>query len=89
MAEGVGFEPTLGLLLSLISSQVPSTTQPPFLRLQVKDLQKFQPDQILTIGQVFRTFASPGQADSAFPNADFENKSRIKLIWQPLSNTHK
>jgi hypothetical protein len=33
MAEGVGFEPTLGLLLSLISSQVPSTTQPPFLRL--------------------------------------------------------
>ena len=30
MAEGVGFEPTLGLLLSLISSQVPLTTQPPF-----------------------------------------------------------
>ena len=26
----MGFEPTLGLLLSLISSQVPSTTQPPF-----------------------------------------------------------
>jgi hypothetical protein len=32
MAEGVGFEPTLGLPLSLISSQVPSTTQPPFQR---------------------------------------------------------
>ena len=30
LAEGVGFEPTLGLLLGLISSQVPSTTQPPF-----------------------------------------------------------
>ena len=30
LAEGVGFEPTLGLPLSLISSQVPSTTQPPF-----------------------------------------------------------
>ena len=30
MAEGVGFEPTLGFPLSLISSQVPSTTQPPF-----------------------------------------------------------
>ena len=30
LAEGEGFEPTLGLLLSLISSQVPSTTQPPF-----------------------------------------------------------
>jgi hypothetical protein len=31
MAEGVGFEPTVGLLLLLISSQVPLTTQPPFL----------------------------------------------------------
>src|SRR5271163_777362 len=30
MEEGVGFEPTLGFPLSLISSQVPSTTQPPF-----------------------------------------------------------
>ena len=30
MAEGVGFEPTLGFPLSLISSQVPLTTQPPF-----------------------------------------------------------
>ncbi len=30
MAEGVGFEPTVGLLLLLISSQVPLTTQPPF-----------------------------------------------------------
>ena len=30
LAEGVGFEPTVGLLLRLISSQVPSTTQPPF-----------------------------------------------------------
>jgi hypothetical protein len=32
VAEGVGFEPTVGLLLLLISSQVPLTTQPPFLR---------------------------------------------------------
>ena len=30
MAEGVGFEPTVGLPLRLISSQVPLTTQPPF-----------------------------------------------------------
>jgi len=30
MAEGGGFEPPLGLRLGLISSQVPSTTQPPF-----------------------------------------------------------
>ena len=35
LAEGVGFEPTLGLLLSLISSQVPSTTQPPFRLLEL------------------------------------------------------
>ena len=33
LAEGVGFEPSLGLLLSLISSQVPSTTQPPFRKM--------------------------------------------------------
>ena len=31
MAEGVGFEPTVRLPVRLISSQVPSTTQPPFL----------------------------------------------------------
>ena len=30
LAEEVGFEPTLGLLPSLISSHGPSTTQPPF-----------------------------------------------------------
>ena len=33
MAEGVGFEPTVALRLLLISSQMPLTTQPPFLRL--------------------------------------------------------
>ena len=30
LAEGVGFEPTVRLPARLISSQVPSTTQPPF-----------------------------------------------------------
>ena len=30
MAEGVGVEPTVRLPVRLISSQVPSTTQPPF-----------------------------------------------------------
>ena len=30
VAEGVGFEPTEGFHLRLISSQVPSTAQPPF-----------------------------------------------------------
>jgi hypothetical protein len=35
LAEGEGFEPPLGLLLSLISSQVPSTTQPPFRSVRV------------------------------------------------------
>ena len=38
LAEGVGFEPTLGLPLSLISSQVPSTAQPPFRTLIINDL---------------------------------------------------
>src|SRR6266498_5863300 len=33
LAEGVGFEPTVRLPARLISSQVPSTTQPPFHRL--------------------------------------------------------
>ena len=33
MAEGVGFEPTVALRLLLISSQMPLTTQPPFLSL--------------------------------------------------------
>src|SRR5947209_18918529 len=32
LAEGVGFEPTVELLLRLISSQVPLTTQPPLHR---------------------------------------------------------
>jgi hypothetical protein len=31
MAEGVGFEPTVRFPVRLISSQVPSTAQPPFL----------------------------------------------------------
>ncbi|MDB6065831.1 MAG: hypothetical protein JWR26_2039 [Pedosphaera sp.] len=39
MAEGVGFEPTVGLLLLLISSQVPLTTQPPFPPLIIKHLR--------------------------------------------------
>ena len=38
VAEGVGFEPTVGLPQRLISSQVPLTTQPPF---QPIDLQRF------------------------------------------------
>ena len=39
LAEGVGFEPTVRLPARLISSQVPSTTQPPFQPLPLKDLQ--------------------------------------------------
>ena len=31
-SEGVGFEPTVRFPVRLISSQVPSTAQPPFLR---------------------------------------------------------
>jgi hypothetical protein len=38
MAEGVGFEPTVRLPVRLISSQVPLTTQPPFLTFIKNDL---------------------------------------------------
>ena len=37
LAEGVGFEPTNGLPRLLISSQVHSTTLPPFLPVSVTD----------------------------------------------------
>ncbi len=40
MAEGVGFEPTVALRLRLISSQVPSTTQPPFLPFNCNNLRR-------------------------------------------------
>jgi integrase len=46
VAEGVGFEPTLGLLLSLISSQVPLTTQPPFQPFIYKHLTGFRHRQL-------------------------------------------
>ena len=42
LAEREGFEPPLGLLLSLISSQVPSTTQPPFPPLIINHLHMFR-----------------------------------------------
>src|SRR5262245_36009445 len=35
LAEGVGFEPTVRFPVRLISSQVPSTTQPPFQRSRI------------------------------------------------------
>jgi hypothetical protein len=41
MAEGVGFEPTVALRLLLISSQVPLTTQPPFLTLVLLTINAF------------------------------------------------
>ena len=45
MAEGVGFEPTVGLRLRLISSQVPLTTQPPFRQLNNNNWQITQTNQ--------------------------------------------
>ena len=53
MAEGVGFEPTLGLPLSLISSQVPSTAQPPFRALIIKHLQVPHPLQYASNGNYY------------------------------------
>jgi hypothetical protein len=46
LAEGVGFEPTVALRLRLISSQVPSTTQPPFRSLIMNSLQQNRKAQI-------------------------------------------
>lgn len=46
LAEGEGFEPPIALRLRLISSQVPSTTQPPFQPFRNKDLEKSQSIQI-------------------------------------------
>ena len=41
LAEGERFELSLGLPLSLISSQVPSTTQPPFHSFIINNLQSY------------------------------------------------
>ncbi len=41
MAEGRGFEPPVTLRLRLISSQVPLTTQPPFLRCSGNTVPEF------------------------------------------------
>ena len=40
MAEGVGFEPTVGLTLLSISSRVPLTTQPPFQLLIMRNWRR-------------------------------------------------
>jgi hypothetical protein len=40
VAEGVGFEPTVRFPVRLISSQVPSTAQPPFLSEAEEDSEK-------------------------------------------------
>ncbi len=42
LAEGEGFEPPVALRLRLISSQVPSTTQPPFLPLLANTLHPYR-----------------------------------------------
>ena len=44
LAEGRGFEPPVGLLLRLISSQVPLTTQPPFRKLCTIENRQFGPE---------------------------------------------
>ena len=72
MAEGVGFEPTLGFPLSLISSQVPSTTQPPFRSLINNDLQLFwnlQLDFLILQSDTVRMNTSETEKDSEWQNA--------------------
>jgi hypothetical protein len=54
MAEGVGFEPTVGLPLRLISSQVPLTTQPPFREPAKKHIA-----QVWVAGKLIRRSCKP------------------------------
>jgi hypothetical protein len=61
MAEGVGFEPTLEFPLSLISSQVPSTTQPPFLR---PEASGFSLLQLSLCNPVFHPNRSPAEIEA-------------------------
>ena len=58
VAEGVGFEPTVRLPVLLISSQMPLTTQPPFLLVENLHLKPDAPFQRGHIFHVSRARAS-------------------------------
>jgi hypothetical protein len=81
MAEGVGFEPTLGLPLSLISSQVPSTTQPPFRSLINNNLHRIQSLRLnfLTLqSDTVRMKSSETEKDSEWQKRPYANLVRDK-----------
>ena len=81
MAEGVGFEPTLGFPLSLISSQVPSTTQPPFHSFIINDLQLTQsllPEFLIPQSDTVRMNTSETEKDSEWQKTPYANLVRYK-----------
>src|SRR5208283_511918 len=81
MAEGVGFEPTLGFPLSLISSQVPSTAQPPFRSLIIKDLQLFRNlciDFLILQSDTVRMNTSETEKDSEWQKTPYANLVRYE-----------
>src|ERR1700733_8330805 len=81
MAEGVGFEPTLGFPLSLISSQVPSTTQPPFHSFIIKDLQLIQTlplDFLILRSDTVRMNMSETEQNSEWQKTPYANLVRYK-----------
>ena len=81
MAEGVGFEPTVGLPLLLISSQVPLTTQPPFHSFIDNDLQRntdLQLDFLILIYDTVRMIGSKTEKDSVWQKTPYANLIRYK-----------
>jgi hypothetical protein len=81
LAEGVGFEPTLGFPLSLISSQVPSTTQPPFQPLIINDLLQIptlQFDFLILRSDTVRMNSSETVKDSEWQKTPYANLVRYK-----------
>jgi len=80
LAEGVGFEPTLGFPLSLISSQVPSTTQPPFRILIINDLHlvaRFAIDDLI-LNSDTACMNTTEQQESEWQKTPFANLVRYK-----------
>jgi hypothetical protein len=74
MAEGVGFEPTVGLPLLLISSQVPLTTQPPFLN------GRTYFSRIRVWGKLIRRASKPSETISPGDNVVFSEPITPSLV---------
>ena len=77
----MGFEPTVGLPLLLISSQVPLTTQPPFQPFIINDLFRFpisQFDFLILQSDTVRMNSSETEKDSEWQKTPYANLVRYK-----------